>query len=67
MIHAHTAQQGHRYRLGDREVVSMGSGVVVRVRVLDHAEPYPLGSSMTVKASWLQPLPMRYFHGEVPK
>ena len=65
--HAHHATQGHRYRLGDREVLSMESGHVVVVREINHADPYPLGSPITVKASWLQPMPMVYFHGQVPE
>ena len=65
--HAHHATQGHRYRLGDREVLSMESGHVVVVREINHAEPYPLGSQITVKASWLQPMAMTYFHGQVPE
>jgi hypothetical protein len=32
---------------------------------LDLSEPYPLGAPITVKASWLQPEPMKYFHGQV--
>jgi len=64
--HAYTADQGHRYALGDREVLAMQSGHVVIVRPIDLEEPYPLGPGITVKASWLQPLPMRYFHGEIP-
>ena len=66
MTHAHHATQGHKYRLGDREVLAMQSGAVVTVREIDHAEPYPLGRAETVKASWLQPMGMVYFHGEVP-
>lgn len=64
--HTHSAQQGHRYSLGNRDVIAMQSGVVVEVRELNKAEAYPLGKSITVKASWLVPQPMRYFHGEVP-
>ena len=67
MIHAATARQGHKYQLGDREVISMGTGVVVHVRPIDHNEPYPLGAAITVKASWLQPLPMKYHGGDVPQ
>lgn len=67
MIHAATARQGHKYQLGDREVISMGTGVVVQVRPIDHNEPYPLGAAITVKASWLRPLPMKYHGGEVPQ
>lgn len=64
--HAAKAKQGHRYRLGDRSVLAMESGIVVIVREIDHKEPYPLGKEITVKASWLQPEPMSYFHGEIP-
>jgi hypothetical protein len=65
-LHAHTARQGHRYAMGDRHVLAMDSGQVVTVRPIDHAEPYPLGAAVTVKASWLKPLPMVYFKNEVP-
>lgn len=66
MTHANTAQQGHRYALGDRDVIAMESGHVITVRPINAAEPYPLGGAITVKASWLQPLAMRYFHDQVP-
>ncbi len=63
MIHAATAHQGHRYKLGDKNVIAMESGIVVTVReIVDEA--YPLGPTITVKASWLQPQPMVYFHGQ---
>ena len=67
MIHAAKAKQGCKYLFGDKEVISMESGVVVRVRPIDHSEPYPLGRDITVKASWLQPLPMKYHGGDVPQ
>ena len=66
MTHVATAKQGHVYRLGEQEVISMENGIVVRVRELNRAEAYPLGKEWTVKASWLQPLPMVYFHQETP-
>jgi hypothetical protein len=65
MMHAAIAHQGHRYRLGDKSVIAMQSGIVIQVRELDLSEPYPLGAPITVKASWLQPEPMKYFHGQV--
>ena len=65
--HAATARQGHKYKYGAREVIAMQSGVVVEVRPIDFAEAYPLGWPITVKASWLTPLPMKYFGGSVPK
>jgi hypothetical protein len=65
MTHAATAHQGHRYTLGTKSVIAMQSGIVVQVRELDMSEPYPLGAPITVKASWLKPEPMKYFHGQV--
>lgn len=66
MQHAEIAQQGHKYALGEQEVIALQTGYVVSVRpIID--EPYPLGSKITVKASWLKPLPMKYFHGQTPK
>lgn len=65
MIHAHKATQGHRYALGDRQVLSMSTGHVVEVREINPAEPW-LGKPESVKASWLQPVPMKYFGGLIP-
>jgi hypothetical protein len=64
--HAALARQGHKYQLGDREVISMQSGIVVTVREIQAEEPFPLGPLITVKASWLKPMPMVYFHNEIP-
>jgi hypothetical protein len=44
----------------------MQSGVVVQVREIDQSEAYPLGAAITVKASWLKPEKMVYFHNETP-
>ncbi len=66
MTHAHKAQQGHRYMYGDKPVMAMQSGIVIEVREIDMREPYPLVRPMVVKASWLKPAPMKYFHGQVP-
>jgi hypothetical protein len=62
--HTANAKQGSLYRLGDQEVISMETGYIVRVRELNRTDPYPLGKELTVKASWLIPLPMNYFHGQ---
>ena len=51
---------------GDKPVLAMQSGVVIEVREIDMREPYPLVRPMVVKASWLKPAPMKYFHGQVP-
>lgn len=63
--HAQTASQGHKYLLSGKPVIAMQSGYVVQVReIVDEA--YPLGPAITVKASWLTPEPMVYFHGQTP-
>ena len=64
--HATVAQQGHRYQFDGKDVLAMQSGVVVQVREIDQTEAYPLGKAITVKASWLKPLPMRYHGGQIP-
>jgi len=64
--HAAIARQGHKYKYGEHEVIAMSTGVVVEVRPIDFGEAYPLGWPITVKASWLTPLPMKYFGGSVP-
>lgn len=64
-MHAH-AQQGHLYQYGDSKVIAIESGPVVRVREVDPAEPFGLGRRYSVKASWLDPLPMKYFRGQIP-
>lgn len=63
------AQQGHRYKLDSQEVLCvhiMGLGYV-GVAPLDHSQPYPLGKSFLTHETRLTPLPMRYFHDQVPK
>lgn len=67
MTHVKLAKQGHLYKCGEREVIAMQSGVVVEVRPIDFEQAYPLGWPIVVKASWLTPLPMKYFGGSVPK
>lgn len=67
MEHAKYAQQGHKYLLGEDEVLALESGALVTVQEIDRGNPYPLGKKTTVKASWLRLAPMRYFHGEIPK
>lgn len=58
-----TAKQGHRYRHGEADVLALESGRVVRVAELVPGQPW-LGRPFTARAERLQPLPMRYFHGE---
>lgn len=60
------AKQGHRYRHGGVDVIALENGKVVRVAKIEPGSPW-LGRRYTAYAAWLEPLPMRYFHGEVPK
>ena len=46
-------------------MIALDSGKAVRVAALI-AEGWGLGSPYNVRAVWLTPLPMRYFHGQVP-
>ena len=65
--HAATARQGHKYQLGDKQVLAMESGEgCVFVREIDHKEAYPLMKPEYVPVSWLVALPMKYFGGKVP-
>lgn len=58
------ARQGHAYMHMGRRVISLESGEVVRVAEV--RSPW-LGEPYRVRASWLKPMPMVYFHGEVPR
>lgn len=61
------AQQGHRYLwCGVDEVLALESGPRVRVALLE-ADDLWIGTRYTVDAADLTPLPMRYFHDEVPR
>lgn len=60
------AQVGHLYRHGNRKVLAMTAGAVVRVRKLEPQEPAGLGRAYVVSAHKLTPLPMKYFRGAVP-
>jgi len=60
-------KQGHKYLFQGVEVIALSSGSqVIRVAELDHSQPYPLGPAKLASAHYLEPLPMAYFHGEVP-
>ena len=60
------AQQGHRYSMGGVDVIALESGPIVRVGILSRGEPW-FTRQERVSAEKLEPLPMVYFHGEVPK
>ena len=61
------AQQGHRYLwCGVDEVLALESGQRVRVALLDDMQLW-FETRYIVDATDLTPLPMRYFHGEVPR
>ncbi len=60
-------QQGHKYLFRGVEVIALSSGTeVIRVAELDHSQPYPLGPAKLASAYYMEPLPMRYFHDQVP-
>lgn len=66
------ATQGHRYRIragvfSGTEVLCLAGGELARVAPIDERQPWPLGTTVLISASSLQPLPMRYFNGEVPR
>lgn len=61
------AKQGHRYQLAHLEVIAMSNGPHPEVQVIDHSQPWPLRYLGRVNAEALTPLPMAYFHGDVPK
>lgn len=68
MIAPGQAQQGHRYRwcnLYDVLALEAGRGWV-RVALLTPGQPW-LGPQHIDDAADMTPLPMRYFHGEVPQ
>lgn len=61
------ARQGHRYLwCGVDEVLALENGPHPRVAVLERDQPW-LGRTYPVDAADLTPLPMVYFHGEVPR
>lgn len=61
------AKQGHRYQHKGWDVMALETGDgLVKVAPLDDDQPYPLGRAFFAQAGELSPLPMRYFHGELP-
>jgi hypothetical protein len=64
-------QQGHRYSFVSRNVevlaLENGSRVVQVAEILSGVTGWPLGRPFTARVGTLKPLPMRYFHGEVPR
>lgn len=66
------ASQGHRYRMAagilkGKEVICVQGGDQPRVCVITDFQPWPLMRSVAVSVADLEPQPMRYFHGEVPR
>lgn len=58
------ATQGHAYLLDGIKVLAMESGERVQVREIG---PLWLGRAHHVDADLLEPVPMAYFHGQVPR
>jgi len=67
MQHAKEATQGHKYLYGETEVIALESGITVEVMEVEKNRPCSFGKKMVVKASWLKPLPMKYYSGETPE
>lgn len=62
-----TITQGHKYSMGLLTVLALESGEqAIRVAVIDEDAPWPLQSPEWSHARLLKPMPMRYFHGEIP-
>ncbi|MFN3493721.1 MAG: hypothetical protein ACK40L_04360 [Hydrogenophaga sp.] len=66
------ATQGHRYRLRTgwfqgRDVLCLVGGTSPRVSLIHEGEAWVLGRGFLVSLESLEPLPMRYFNGEVPR
>lgn len=60
-------RQGHLYDHGGRRVIALATGASAPVREIDPSEPLGLGNRYWAIARWLTPLPMKYFHGQVPR
>jgi hypothetical protein len=61
-----TARQGHIYEWRGNTVLAFEGGELPRVVYIDPSWSW-CSQPFHVKASELSPLPMKYFHGEVPK
>jgi hypothetical protein len=59
------ARQGHRYSYRGGDVLALETGPAVRVAMLVPGAPW-LGVQFVAMAQHLTPLPMRYFHNQVP-
>lgn len=62
----YNAQQGHRYSWFGKPVLALESGYYVRVMLFDPARPW-ICMITHARAYELDPQPMKYFHGEIPK
>lgn len=60
------AQQGHKYELDGVEVLALSSGPRPRIAAIVRDRLWPLNEAVEVDAADLQPLPMTYFHNQVP-
>lgn len=61
------AQQGHKYELDGVKVLALSSGPRPRIAAIVRDRLWPLDEAVEVDAAELVPLPMRYFHGAIPK
>jgi hypothetical protein len=60
------AKQGHTYLYANKRVLALESGGRVVVAELCKSEMW-IGKKHHVDADMLEPMPMVYFHGDIPK
>lgn len=58
--------KGDKYRLGLMEVMALEDGEFVAVREIRPQDPGGLGPKFHVSARALEPLPMKYYGGQIP-
>ena len=60
-------RQGHKYRdkRTGAHVIAFEAGDIASVREFD-TDGQPCGGAYVALSEWLEPLPMKYFKGEVP-
>ena len=62
-------KQGHKYQYNDMQVLALENTANkdTLVSELEYSMPYFLGKSFMADSSKLKALPMKYYHGEIPK
>lgn len=60
------ARQGHLYDHNGNDVIALSSGAIARVVYIDPTWEW-CSPPFHVDATELVPLPMKYYHGEIPR